>query len=73
MTDAEMQEGCELAKKYDVVSVCIKPYAVKMAAELLSCSKVQVGTVAIMEDAYRRFGLISTDTPTTSIADTKEY
>jgi hypothetical protein len=73
MTDAEMQEGCELAKKYDVVSVCIKPYAVKMAAELLSCSKVQVGTVAIMEDAYRRFGLVSTDTLTNSIADTKGY
>lgn len=73
MTDTEMQEGCELAKKHDVASVCIKPYAVKMAAELLNCSKVQVGTVAIMEDAYRRFGLISTDTPTTSIADTKEY
>ena len=40
MTDTEMQEGCELAKKHDVASVYIKPYAVKMAAELLSCSKV---------------------------------
>lgn len=45
MTDTEMQEGCELAKKYDVASVCIKPYAVKMAAELLSGSDVLVGTV----------------------------
>ncbi len=73
MTDAEMQEGCELAKKYDVASVCIKPYAVKMATELLSCSNVQVGTVTTMEDAYRRFGLVSTDTLTNSIADTKGY
>lgn len=45
MTDTEMREGCELAKKYDVASVCIKPYAVKMAAELLSGSDVLVGTV----------------------------
>ncbi|WP_128545277.1 deoxyribose-phosphate aldolase [Larkinella soli] len=45
MTDAELREGCELAKKYDVASVCIKPYAVSMAAELLAGSEVLVGTV----------------------------
>jgi deoxyribose-phosphate aldolase len=45
MSDAELRAGCELAKKYDVASVCIKPYAVKMAAELLAGSDVAVGTV----------------------------
>jgi deoxyribose-phosphate aldolase len=30
-------------------------------------------TAAIMEDAYRRFGLVSTDTPAAAIADTKGY
>ncbi|MVM30599.1 deoxyribose-phosphate aldolase [Spirosoma sp. HMF4905] len=45
MTDAELREGCELALKYDVASVCIKPYAVRMAAELLAGSDVLVGTV----------------------------
>lgn len=45
MTDAELREGCELAKKYEVASVCIKPYAVSMAAELLAGSDVLVGTV----------------------------
>ena len=35
MTDAEMRAGCEKAKKLGVASVCIKPYAVKLAAELL--------------------------------------
>jgi deoxyribose-phosphate aldolase len=45
MTDADLRAGCELAKKYDVASVCIKPYAVKMAAEMLVGSDVLVCTV----------------------------
>lgn len=45
MDDQTLREGCELAKIYNVASVCIKPYAVKMAAELLEGSDVMVGTV----------------------------
>ncbi|MFW9997323.1 MAG: deoxyribose-phosphate aldolase [Candidatus Odinarchaeota archaeon] len=45
LTDEELIKGCELAKKYKVVSVCIKPYAVKLAAEILEGSGVLVGTV----------------------------
>jgi len=45
MTDQELEEGCRLAVKYGVASVCIKPYAVKRAAELLKGSGVLVGAV----------------------------
>lgn len=45
MTDEILEEGCHLARKYDVASVCIKPYAVKQAAKLLEGSDVLVGTV----------------------------
>jgi deoxyribose-phosphate aldolase len=45
MTDQDLEEGCELAKKYHAASVCIKPYAVPMAVELLKNSDVAVGTV----------------------------
>lgn len=45
MTDREMEEGCKLAAKYGVASVCIKPYAVKRAAELLQGSGVVAGAV----------------------------
>jgi deoxyribose-phosphate aldolase len=45
MDDQELREGIELAKKYNVASVCIKPYAVKMAAEMLQGSDVMVCTV----------------------------
>ena len=45
MDDQILREGIELAKKYQVASVCIKPYAVKMAAELLLGSDVMVSTV----------------------------
>ncbi len=45
MTDAELRDGCDVAKKYDVASVCIKPYAVPMAVELLAGTDVLVGTV----------------------------
>jgi deoxyribose-phosphate aldolase len=44
LTDAELDEGCRLARAYDVASVCIKPYAVRRAAELLAGSAVAVGT-----------------------------
>jgi deoxyribose-phosphate aldolase len=45
MTDQELEEGCRLAARYGVASVCIKPYAVKRAAELLKGSGVLVGAV----------------------------
>jgi deoxyribose-phosphate aldolase len=45
MTDQELTDGCRLAMKYGVASVCIKPYAVKSAAELLRGSGVLVGAV----------------------------
>jgi deoxyribose-phosphate aldolase len=45
MTDKDLQEGCALAAKYDVASVCIKPYAVKQAVEWLRGTDVNVGAV----------------------------
>lgn len=45
MDDEVLKQGIELAKEYDVASVCIKPYAVKMAADLLAGTDVMVGTV----------------------------
>ena len=45
MTDRDLEDGCRLAAKYGVASVCIKPYAVKRAAELLAGSGVFVGAV----------------------------
>ena len=45
MTEAEVIAGCELAKRYDVASVCVKPCHVALAAKLLSGTKVAVGTV----------------------------
>jgi deoxyribose-phosphate aldolase len=45
MTDQELEDGCRLAAKYCVASVCIKPYAVKRAAALLAGSGVRVGAV----------------------------
>lgn len=45
MTDKDLREGCALALKYGTASVCIKPYAVRQAAEWLKDSPVKVGTV----------------------------
>jgi len=45
MDDQTLVEGIELARKHDVASVCIKPYAVKMASDMLKGSSVLVGTV----------------------------
>jgi len=45
MTDEDLVKGCELAKEYNVASVCVKPYAVKKAHELLRDSDVATGCV----------------------------
>jgi deoxyribose-phosphate aldolase len=45
LTDADLEAGCLLARRYDVASVCVKPYYLKRCAELLAGSPVAAGTV----------------------------
>ncbi len=44
-TDADIEKQCAVAKKYNVASVCVKPYAVKQAVRLLEGSSVKTGCV----------------------------
>jgi len=45
MTDAEILSGCEIARRYDVATVCVKPYAVTLCREALAGSDVKVCSV----------------------------
>ena len=45
MTDAEILNGCGIARKYDVATVCVKPYAVTMCKNALQGSDVKVCSV----------------------------
>ncbi len=45
LTDEDLRRECEVARNYNVASVCVKPYAVKQAVELLRGSDVLVGCV----------------------------
>jgi len=45
LTDQELIDGCLVAIKHQVASICIKPYAVPLAKEILAGSEVKVGTV----------------------------
>ncbi len=45
LTDRQLRDGCELCRKLKVASVCIKPYAIPLAVELLKGSEVAVCTV----------------------------
>lgn len=45
MTDEILRRECEVAKKYDVASVCVKPYMVAKAVEYLKDTGVLVGCV----------------------------
>lgn len=45
MSRDEVREGCQVALKYDVASVCCKPADVSFCAEILKGSDVHVGTV----------------------------
>jgi deoxyribose-phosphate aldolase len=43
LTDEQIEEGCRLAAKYDVASVCCRPADIVRAAELLAGTDVKVG------------------------------
>lgn len=45
LTDEQLRAGCELARRYNVASVCVKPYAVKIAGEYLEGCDVAVDAV----------------------------
>ena len=44
LDDAFVEEGCRLAARYDVASVCVRPADVRRAAAILAGTDVQVGT-----------------------------
>lgn len=44
-TDEDLNKQCEIALRYNVASVCVKPYAVKMAVNKLKGSSVAIGCV----------------------------
>ena len=45
MTDNEILRGCDVAKKYDVATVCVKPYAIAMCKEHLAGASVGICSV----------------------------
>jgi deoxyribose-phosphate aldolase len=45
LTDEDLEKQCTVAKAYHVASVCVKPYAVKLAVEQLRGTDVKVGCV----------------------------
>src|SRR5215510_6879670 len=45
LTEADVTAGCELAARYHVATVCVKPCHVTLAKELLKDSDVLVSTV----------------------------
>jgi len=45
LTEADVLAGCELAARYHVATVCVKPCDVKLAKEALKDSDVSVSTV----------------------------
>src|ERR687891_109955 len=56
LTLAEVREGCELAARYDVASVCVRPADVVIAAEPLRGTAVAVGTVVGFPHGAHRTG-----------------
>lgn|ERR1043166_2674468 len=44
LTWSELEEGCRLARSYDVASVCIMPFALKRCSEILRGGAVKAST-----------------------------
>ena len=54
LDDEFVADGCRLAVRYDVASVCVRPVDVVRAAELLKGSEVAVGTVIGFPHGYNQ-------------------
>ncbi len=44
LTVAELEEGCRIARDYDVASACILPYYLRRCADILAGSRVKAST-----------------------------
>ena len=44
LDDKELEDGCRIALKYDVASVCVMPFYLKRCAEILAGSTVKAST-----------------------------
>ncbi len=64
LTQDEMRAGCEIAREYDVASVCISPASVPLAARILQGSDVHVGTVIGFPHGYAAHWRQSARSPT---------
>ena len=42
LTDKDIITGCELSKRYDVATACVKPYSIELARDVLAGSAVKV-------------------------------
>ena len=45
ITDEDLEIGCKIAKKYNVATVCVKPYHAKLAKRFLENSGVKISAV----------------------------
>jgi deoxyribose-phosphate aldolase len=45
MSDEAIIAGCQLSKKYDIATACVKPYAIRLARDVLRGSGVEVCAV----------------------------
>jgi deoxyribose-phosphate aldolase len=52
LTDSDVIMGCEIAKKYNVATVCCTPAAVKIAKKALAGSGIKVTTVVGFPNGY---------------------
>jgi deoxyribose-phosphate aldolase len=64
LDDAFVEEGCRLAARYDVASVCVPPVHVRRAAAILAGTDVKVGTVVGFPHGYA--------TTETKVAETRQ-
>jgi deoxyribose-phosphate aldolase len=64
LTEATIREGCEVAKKYDVASVCCRPTELPLVVELLKGSDVKASTVIGFPHGY--------NTTKTKVAEAKQ-
>jgi len=54
LSESDIIYGCEIAKKYDVASVCCGPSAVALVKEQLAGSEVKVSTVVGFPHGYNK-------------------
>jgi deoxyribose-phosphate aldolase len=72
MSDAEIQDGCELSRDYNVATACVKPYSIRQALDIFAGTDVMACAVIGFPHGNSTTGIKVVEAESAALAGAKE-